>query len=106
MPRRLPQFRMKQNRPVNADDILARVHEFFPPKPFDIVFELRAVRPERIGVRESPVYFTSRKDKSQPFAKGHNFFHKLLIFRAHIFLNINDFYAQFKNSKKYQKNFS
>ena len=60
---------------VEADDVVAAVHEVFPPRLLDVVFELNAQRAEVKETVKAAVNFRRPVNKPPAFAKALNCSH-------------------------------
>ena len=83
VPRSLPRAGVHEDCAVYARVVGVFLHEFFPPRLFDVVFELYAQRTVVPRVREPAVNFTAREDKPAVFTKGNELFHRHRSFFCH-----------------------
>ena len=74
-----PSLRIHQNGAVQPHIIRTFLDEFFPPRVFDIVFQLHAQRTVVPSIRQSPVYFRTAVYNSAVFTQRNNFFHGLFL---------------------------
>ena len=84
MPRSLPCARIHQNGAIYARIMGIFLYEFFPPRLFDVIFQLHAQRTVVPGIGETAVNFASGKNEAPVFAKGNEFFHRHRSLFSHI----------------------
>ena len=81
--RRFPGAGVHENGAVHARVVGIFLHKLFPPRLFDVVFQLHAQRAVIPCIGETAVNFAARKDKAPVFAKGNKFFHRHRSFFCH-----------------------
>ena len=70
-----PHSRVHNDRRINADDVLAVLHHRFPPRAFDIIFQLDAERTVIPESADAAVDLTALKNKAAPLAQRYDGFH-------------------------------
>src|SRR3990167_3665565 len=70
-----PDLRIHDNRRIQTENIIPRLHKFTPPEIFYVVLEFHTMRPVIPESAEPAVYFTGRKDKSPSFGQTDNLIH-------------------------------
>src|SRR5205807_8537944 len=67
---RLPDPRVHEDRGVEADDVLAKLHHRAPPRALHVVLELDAERPVVPGGARAAVDLARREHEAPPFREG------------------------------------
>ena len=73
-----PGLRVHQNGGIQPHIVGVFLHEFFPPRALDVVFQFHAQRAVVPCVGESAVNFRSRKHKATAFAKRDDLVHRFV----------------------------
>ena len=78
-----PNLGVHEDGGVQAHVIGVLLDKLFPPRPFDVVLQLRAQGTVVPGVGQSAVDLAAGEDEAPALAQGHNFFHSLFaVFHA------------------------
>ena len=73
-----PNLGVHQNGRVQTHVVGILLDEFFPPGPFDIVFQLHAQRTVVPGVGQAAVDLAAGKDKAPALAQGNDLIHRFI----------------------------
>ena len=83
---RLENRRMREDRTVHADHVIALMHHDAPPVVLQVALQFNAKRSVIPSAIESAVDFAGLENKTAPFTQADDFFHALGVGRrAHDF---------------------
>ena len=74
--RGLPDARVHEDRAVDADDVVARLHHVAPPGVLDVALELDAERAVVPAARQAAVDLARLEDEAAPLGEVHDLFHR------------------------------